>query len=119
VRYRVERNTERLRGIERHLALLNPSARVKRQRERLQEGTTALKWAMNHRLTLWQGALRTAAGKLDSLSPLAILARGYSVCRRLPDLSVVTRAMAVEENERMEVLLAQGGLICRVEERRQ
>jgi len=119
MRYQADRNAERLRSVERHLQLLSPLERVKRQRERLKEEAVGLQWSMNHRLALWRGELRTSVGKLDSLSPLAILARGYSVCRRLPDLSIVTRAASVEENGRLEVLLAQGGLICRVEERRQ
>jgi len=119
MRYRAERSGERLRSLERHLRLLSPLERVKRQRERLREGVLALQSSMSHRLALWRGELRTAAARLDSLSPLAILARGYSVCRRLPDLSILTRAASVAEGGRVEVLLHQGGLICRVEERRQ
>ena len=117
VRYRVGRDAERLRSVERHLYLLNPLEQVKRQRERLKEGALALQWTMNHRLVLWQGELRTVVAKLDSLSPLAILARGYSVCRRLPDRGIVTRAATVEKDKQVEVLLAQGRLVCRVEER--
>ena len=119
MRYRAERSGERLRSLERHLRLLSPLERVKRQRERLRDGALALQSSMSHRLALWRGDLRTAAARLDSLSPLAILARGYSVCRRLPDLSILTRAVSVAEGERVEVLLHQGGLICRVEEQRQ
>jgi len=119
MRYRAERSGERLRSLERHLRLLSPLERVKRQRERLRDGALALQSSMSHRLALWRGDLRTAAARLDSLSPLAILARGYSVCRRLPDLSILTRAASVAEGGRVEVLLHQGGLICRVEERRQ
>ena len=119
MRYRAERSGERLRSLERHLRLLSPLERVKRQRERLRDGALALQSSISHRLALWRGDLRTAAARLDSLSPLAILARGYSVCRRLPDLSILTRAASVAEGERVEVLLHQGGLICRVEEQRQ
>ncbi|MGH7352485.1 MAG: exodeoxyribonuclease VII large subunit [Candidatus Methylomirabilales bacterium] len=119
MRYRTERSGERLRSLERHLRLLSPLERVKGQRERLRDGALALQSSMSHRLALWRGELRTAAARLDSLSPLAILARGYSVCRRLPDLSILTRAASVAEGERVEVLLHQGGLICRVEEQRQ
>ena len=118
MRYRVERSGERLRSLDRHLRLLSPLERIKRQRERLRDEVSALQSSMSHRLALWRGELRTAAARLDSLSPLAILARGYSVCRLLPDLSIVTRAASVAEGGRVEVLLAQGGLICRVEERR-
>jgi len=119
MRYRAERSGERLRSLERHLRLLSPLERVKGQRERLRDGALALQSSMSHRLALWRGELRTAAARLDSLSPLAILARGYSVCRRLPDLSILTRAASVAEGGRVEVLLHQGGLICRVEEQRQ
>jgi exodeoxyribonuclease VII large subunit len=119
LRYRAERSGERLRSLERHLRLLNPLERVQRQRERLQDGVLGLQSTMNHRLALWRGELKTAAARLDSLSPLAILARGYSVCRQLPDLRIVTRAASVGEGGQVEVLLAHGGLICRVEERRQ
>ena len=119
MRYRAERSGERLRSLERHLRLLSPLERVKGQRERLRDGALALQSSMSHRLALWRGDLRTAAARLDSLSPLAILARGYSVCRRLPDLSILTRAASVAEGGRVEVLLHQGGLICRVEEQRQ
>ncbi|KRT71294.1 MAG: Exodeoxyribonuclease 7 large subunit [candidate division NC10 bacterium CSP1-5] len=119
MRYRAERSGERLRSLERHLRLLSPLERVKGQRERLRDGALALQSSMSHRLALWRGELRTAAARLDSLSPLAILARGYSVCRRLPDLSILTRAASIAEGERVEVLLHQGGLICRVEEQRQ
>ncbi len=119
VRYQAKTGGERIRSLERHLRLLNPLDRVKRQRERLRDGIVALQSGMKHRLAMWRGDLRTAAAKLDSLSPLAILARGYSVCRQLPDRSIVTRAASVAEGGRVEVLLAQGGLICRVEQRRQ
>ncbi|MFQ5848391.1 MAG: exodeoxyribonuclease VII large subunit [Candidatus Methylomirabilales bacterium] len=118
MRNRAERSGERLASLERHLRLLSPLERIKRQRERLGDGVLALQSGMSHRLALWRGELRTVAAKLDSLSPLAILARGYSVCRRLPDLSIVTRAASVQEGTRVEVLLGQGGLICRVEEQR-
>lgn len=118
MRYRVERSGERFRSLDRHLRLVSPLERIKRQRERLRDEVSALQSSMSHRLALWRGELRTAAARLDSLSPLAILARGYSVCRLLPDLSIVTRAASVAEGGRVEVLLAQGGLICRVEERR-
>ncbi len=119
VRNRTERSRQRLQALERHLRLLNPLERVKRQRERLRDGVAALQSCVGYRLALLRGELRTAAGKLDSLSPLAILARGYSVCRRLPDLSVITRAASVADGGQVEVLLAEGGLVCRVEERRE
>jgi exodeoxyribonuclease VII large subunit len=51
--------------------------------------------------------------KLDALSPLKTLERGYAVCRR-PGGQVVRRAETVAVGERVEVVLARGALKCAV-----
>jgi exodeoxyribonuclease VII large subunit len=61
------------------------------------------------------GDLRALAGKLESLSPLAILARGYSISRLLPDLTIVKDAASVRLGEAVSILLHRGSLTCRVE----
>jgi len=116
IRYRIDAIRHRMESIERHLNLLSPADRVRRQRQRLKDVRAALQASMAHHLALWRGELRRLAGKLDSLSPLAILARGYSICRRLPDLVLVKEALGVKPGEQVEVILSQGGLICRVED---
>jgi exodeoxyribonuclease VII large subunit len=55
------------------------------------------------------------AGRLDSLSPLACLGRGYSVCLG-PSGRVLRRATEAAVGDAVEVRLAEGGLGCRVEE---
>jgi len=54
------------------------------------------------------------AGRLDSLSPLACLARGYAVCLR-PSGEVVRRAAEVVAGAPVTVRLADGRLDCRVD----
>ena len=57
-----------------------------------------------------------AAGVLHAVSPLATLARGYSIVRTTePKRRVVTAESQVRVGERVEVTLHQGGLRCRVE----
>jgi exodeoxyribonuclease VII large subunit len=51
---------------------------------------------------------------LEALSPLAVLARGYSICRRLPALEVVKDAGKVPAGENVAVKLHRGELHCRV-----
>jgi len=60
-------------------------------------------------------AVEALAGQLDTLSPLACLARGYSICTR-PTGEVVTRASQVERGDLVAVRLREGRLGCRVEE---
>ena len=51
---------------------------------------------------------------LDSLSPLSILGRGYSIVQKLPDGVVVRDAREVSVDEDIHARLAHGQLLCRV-----
>jgi exodeoxyribonuclease VII large subunit len=52
--------------------------------------------------------------KLGALNPSAILDRGYSITRTIPDGSVVRDARRVNLEQNLEVLLAKGSIRCRV-----
>ena len=54
-------------------------------------------------------------GRLESLSPLAVLGRGYSLTR-LPSGAVVRRAAQVARGDAIEILLREGALGARVEQ---
>jgi exodeoxyribonuclease VII large subunit len=51
-----------------------------------------------------------ARAKIDALNPLAILKRGYSVTRTVPDANVVTDTRCVSQNQDLEIILAHGSL---------
>ncbi|OQX00958.1 MAG: exodeoxyribonuclease VII large subunit [Desulfobacteraceae bacterium IS3] len=53
--------------------------------------------------------------RLQSLSPLAILARGYSITRTVPEHIAVTDSDAVTHGQQLEIMLAKGSLLCRAE----
>lgn len=54
--------------------------------------------------------------RLDSLSPLKTLARGYAVAENLVDGKVIKDSSFVNIADRIRLRLAKGGLICRVEQ---
>ncbi len=62
-----------------------------------------------------ENRLHTLVQRLDALSPLATLKRGYSISRKT-DGEVLTAAEQVSVGDRIEVQLAQGHLACRIEE---
>jgi exodeoxyribonuclease VII large subunit len=51
---------------------------------------------------------------LSALNPRAILDRGYSITRTIPDAAVVRDAQSVTLDQNLEVLLAKGSIRCRV-----
>ncbi len=68
------------------------------------------------RLTSRAGTrLATAAGKLDALSPLRVLSRGYALASK--DGTVLRSVSQATENDSIDVRLHDGTLRCRVEKR--
>ncbi|MDN5344261.1 MAG: exodeoxyribonuclease large subunit [Clostridia bacterium] len=61
-------------------------------------------------------ALQLLVARLEAASPLAILNRGYAVCRRPGGGPPIKVSQEVVPGERVEVILSQGRLQCQVED---
>jgi len=55
--------------------------------------------------------------KLQALSPLSVLDRGYSICQNNRDLKIIRRINDVDIGEMVFVVLSDGKLLCRVKGR--
>jgi exodeoxyribonuclease VII large subunit len=106
----------RISGLDRHLRLLNPIEQIRMQRRSLTERWKALVSLVDRRLMALHSGLQTTAGKLDALSPLAILHRGYSICLRLPGHEIVKDSLTAKVGDLVEVRLHRGRLRCDVRE---
>jgi exodeoxyribonuclease VII large subunit len=71
--------------------------------------------AMRRRIARDERRFAILCGRLDTLSPLAVLARGYAIAHK-EDGRVVKRAADVEAGERLTLRLAEGRAQVRVEE---
>src|SRR4029079_9973045 len=58
-----------------------------------------------------------ARARLESVSPLAVLARGYAVCWNEDRTAIIRDAAAVERGDRVHVKLERGELDCAVTSR--
>jgi len=58
--------------------------------------------------------LRESTGRLFALNPTAILKRGYSITRTIPDASIVKTTHSVTIGQNLEVMLAKGTLLVNV-----
>ncbi|NKB67039.1 MAG: exodeoxyribonuclease VII large subunit [Candidatus Latescibacteria bacterium] len=60
--------------------------------------------------------LRTAAVRLQALSPLASLSRGFAVCQQLPEGQVVSDSRQLQPGQQVKMRFHHGEALCRVEE---
>jgi exodeoxyribonuclease VII large subunit len=57
--------------------------------------------------------LYRAVGKLDVVSPLATLARGYSITKK--EGQIVFKASQLKPGDKVNIILAQGQVDCEVQ----
>jgi exodeoxyribonuclease VII large subunit len=85
-------------------------------RTRLAAAGGRLDTAMRRGLDRAQARIATLAARLESLSPLAVLGRGYAVCWNDDRTAVIRRAAAVNPGEHVRVRLHEGELFCEVKD---
>jgi len=54
--------------------------------------------------------IHSLSDRLDSLNPLSILNRGYSITRKLPDMAIIKDSAQVKPGNKINILLAKGAL---------
>ncbi len=87
---------------------------IRRRQEALTGDGYRILSAVRLRLSKARSRLELAAGQLNALSPLAILQRGYAICRDRQQ-KIIKNAASVSPGDPVEVKLGVGDLICRVE----
>jgi exodeoxyribonuclease VII large subunit len=115
---RLERLAAELEALGDALRMQAPRARLELQRGRLRAAGHSLGRGVGARLERARADLGRAAGRLESLSPLAVLGRGYAIVRRAPDGAIVRRAADVAPGDGLEVRLGEGEIEAEVRRRR-
>lgn len=99
-----------MRQLERH----DPRRRLATTRTRLTAAGGRLEAAMDRRQAHGAGRLAELAGRLQSLSPLAVLGRGYAMCWDATRSRIVRAADEVAAGDQVRVTLGQGEIACDV-----
>lgn len=86
-------------------------------RGRLVGARGLLQTTMVKRYHLADARFKGGAARLESLSPLAVLARGYSVCWNADRTTIIRDAGNVSSGDRLRVTLHRGELDCEVKEK--
>lgn len=115
ISWNLKRSKEKGLYLSRNLYLQSPIQRIKSQRLWISEAQKRLSQNIKHSIEIQREKIRGVLGKLDSLSPLAILQRGYSITRKIPALEILRDSSHVNQGDKVEVKLHKGVLICGVE----
>jgi exodeoxyribonuclease VII large subunit len=94
--------------------LLSPARKVAVPRTSVRQGLANLDLLTRRLLERKRQHLERAVVRLEALSPLAVLARGYSITKSWPEGRVVRSVRQVQRDDRLRVRLHEGSLDCRV-----
>jgi len=113
---RLEQAWQRWRDLAEGRAFRLPLERVREQERRLDEWQERLDRGVRQRVVRARQETEATAARLENLSPLNVLARGYSLTRRDDDPRLIRNATRVSPGDRLVTLVQQGRIISRVEE---
>ncbi|MGA9175807.1 MAG: exodeoxyribonuclease VII large subunit, partial [Desulfobacterales bacterium] len=92
----------------------NPSIQIRLFKDKLNIINSNINIYIQILLNKKRAILREFEAKLHTLSPAAILARGYSITRTIPDAAVIRDPQEVSIGQDLEVMVAKGVFICSV-----
>jgi exodeoxyribonuclease VII large subunit len=105
----------RLRNLSLRRVFRDPWAAVRDGVRRLDELQARITRLIGHRRRRAHEQVRGLAERLESLSPVNVLARGYTITLRGPDQRLVTSVQDVATGDTILTRLADGRLVSRVE----
>lgn len=114
---RLEDSRDSVSGIEQRLRLGAPQRRITDHRAGLGHAERRLASAMRHRAEIARERLAGLVASLSSLSPLAVLERGYSLVWKQGEARALRSAAEVATGDGLRIRLHRGWLGARVESR--
>lgn len=113
---RLDRQRQRLQHILQNKIIRRPLELVDRRRLDLDRLDLALRQAMQGRFGSFERAYSIQTGKLDALSPLKVLARGYGLVRSVATGRALLSTALVNRGDQIDVWLSDGVLRCDVQQ---
>ena len=105
---------ERLVRIANSYAMKQPFDRLRRWQQRLDEFAQRLNINITHALNTEREKLSGIAGKLESLSPLNVLKRGYTITTRLEDNKSLREVKGLNKGDKIKTNFSKGSVISTI-----
>ncbi|RKY31512.1 MAG: exodeoxyribonuclease VII large subunit [Candidatus Omnitrophota bacterium] len=96
--------------------LKSPMERLLEKEQILDDLADSLLLHYRHYLDATGQNLRTQVARLEALSPLAILSRGYSLSMLMPGASIIKESKEIKKGDLIKTVLAKGALLSSVQE---
>ncbi len=93
----------------------DPSISLERYSQRIDDLAGRLAIGLRHHVRRDRALLASLASGLDHLNPLGILARGYSITKRVADGAILKEATEVKNGDVISTRLHRGEVLSRVE----
>lgn len=84
--------------------------------KKLSDYKSRMNWSISGKIESMQSELSALAGKMDSLSPLKVLERGYSITYKLPDNLVIKNSGDISRGDKLLIRFKAGKAKCTVDE---
>ena len=114
---RLSHYRDRLFALSSRTVLQDGRALVEARRVTLSHGTERLHTVMGGALARHRAILSEKAARLDGLSPLGVLGRGYAMATAEKGVAI-TRTAQVKVGEKINIRLQKGSLMCEVLEKK-
>jgi exodeoxyribonuclease VII large subunit len=116
VRVLIGRRGREYRALRQRLEARDLARRLAGMRTRLTKARERMIGAADRAQHRADARFRALTGRLENLSPLAVLGRGYAVCWNADKTAIIRSADSVAPGQAVRVTLSIGELSCRVEE---
>jgi exodeoxyribonuclease VII large subunit len=107
-------NRKEMAGLNLRLNYQDPRSIIRGKRTVLDDRSRVLQTVWEKLFLLKKNHAEGSFAVLSSLNPLAVLGRGYSIARRLPDGRIIRRATDTAIGEEIEILVAEGKLGAKI-----
>ncbi|MGX5202485.1 exodeoxyribonuclease VII large subunit [Aliikangiella sp. IMCC44632] len=114
IKEKIQADTKHLVYSSKKLAQVNPINQLNQDLRKLASIENRLFSSIKTQLNNNAAALGVAVGKLDTLSPLSTLQRGYAIVKDKQTSKVINRIEQTKVNQTLEVMLSNGSIDCEV-----
>ncbi|MBE6550202.1 MAG: exodeoxyribonuclease VII large subunit [Ruminococcaceae bacterium] len=110
---KLSNGSDRLRILSRSRVLTSPETLFDNLKLRVDRNSDILDASIKSKMTLSRSELKTASGKLSSLSPLAVLSRGYGAVTDA-DGNIVKSVSSLDIGQKIDVTLSDGSVTAEI-----